>query len=94
MALTDEERRHLDDLAEEMAAELASSDPVLVQALTEPFAAGRRPRILVPALALIAIVLAVVGVLLEQPLLFAAGGVALAAAGLVSVARHRHHPRP
>jgi Protein of unknown function (DUF3040) len=90
MALTDEERRHLDELAEELAAELACTDPDLVQALAEDLRPSRhRPRVLIQLLVLISLSLAVPGVVLVQPILFAAGCLSLMAAGFLTVTSHR-----
>jgi hypothetical protein len=84
MGLTDEERRRLDALADDLSRE----DPQLGRVLSG--GPRRRTRHWSPALlpgVLIAVSLALVvaGVDLTQPLLFAAGSVGLVAAGGIGV---------
>jgi len=90
MGLTDEERRRLDELADELSRE----DPYLGRALTGGWL--RMPRRWEPAvvvvLGLVSLPLAVLGVTLTQPLLFAAGSVSLIVAvwlGLAAGFRRR-----
>ncbi|HEY3717898.1 MAG TPA: DUF3040 domain-containing protein [Jatrophihabitantaceae bacterium] len=90
MGLTDEERRRLDELADELTRE----DPYLGRALTG--GSLRRLRRWEPALAVVLAVVslptAVLGVSLTQPLLFAAGSVSLIGAvwlGVVAGLRRR-----
>lgn len=90
MALTNEERHHLDELAEELAAELACTDPDLVltlaQELRPPRPAGR---ILSQLLVLVSVALAAIGVSLGQPIVVASACPALLAAGLITATSHR-----
>jgi hypothetical protein len=94
MGLTDEERRRLDELADGLSRE----DPQLGRVLTG--ASARRLRQWSSAigvlLAVVSLPLAVLGVGLAQPLLFAAGSICLVVAvwlGIVSSSRCRRHRR-
>lgn len=93
MALTEHERRHLDELAADMAAELACTDPDLVHALARDLVPARdRHRVAMQILLLVSLPLAVVGVGLVEPAVFAAACLALLAAALVALRtllRHR-----
>jgi len=84
MGLTDEERRRLDELADELSRE----DPYLGRALTG--GSLRRLRHWEPAVAVVLTVvslpIAVLGVTLTQPLLFAAGSMSLIGAVWLGVA--------
>jgi hypothetical protein len=83
MGLTDEERRRLDELADELTRE----DPHLGRALSVGLS-GRMwlwPPAVAVFLAVVALPLAVLGVDLGQPLLFAAGCTSLIAAMWIGV---------
>ena len=90
MGLTDEERRRLDELADELTRE----DPHLGRALTVGIS-GRTwlwPPAVAVFLALVSLPLVVLGVGLVQPLLFAAGCMSLVVAlwiGVVGGLRRR-----
>lgn len=95
MALTDEERRHLDELADELAAELTCTDPDLVLALSQEFTPARpKRRIFGQVLILVSVPLAVISVSLVQPIVFASACLALVAAALITATNHRRRPRP
>lgn len=93
--MTDEERRRLDELAESLAVE----DPRLARALSETGTFGRRispPRRWLNWLALALVGLgmpaAVVGIIINQAILFAVGCLALAS-GLALYVLHRLRQR-
>lgn len=81
MGLTDEERRRLDELADELSRE----DPRLGQALTSR-TRWRWLSAVGVLLAVVSLPLAVLGVSLEQPLLFAAGSTSLVVAVWIGLA--------
>jgi DUF3040 family protein len=81
MGLTDEERRRLDELADELSRE----DPHLGQALTSRTGSQWLSALGV-LLAVVSVPLAVLGVSLEQPLLFAAGSTSLVVAVWIGLA--------
>ena len=79
MGLTDEERRRLDALADDLARE----DPRLGQVLSGATLRRRllgSPAVLVSLIVTVSLLLGIVGVSLDQPLVFAAGSVMLTAA--------------
>jgi len=75
MGLTEEERRRLDEIADD----LSRDDPRLSRALTAGFSGRirRRLRAVALLLAVLAVAIAAVGVGLAQPLLVAAGSLLL-----------------
>jgi hypothetical protein len=95
MALTEEERRRLDALADDLARE----DPQLSRALSGgPLRRSRdfSPAVLASLLVTVSLVLLVLGVGLSQLWLFTAGSVTLIGAGGIGVAavyRSLHHWR-
>lgn len=86
MALTERERRYLDERADEMAAELARTDPGLVHALTrDPNRRRRLNRVVIQVLLLVSLPLAVVGVGLVEPIVFVAACLSLLTAACVAL---------
>jgi hypothetical protein len=84
MGLTDEERRRLDELADELTRE----DPHLGRALSVGSSGRRRlwlPPALAGVLAVVSLPLAALGVGLAQPLLFAAGCMSLVVAVWIGI---------
>jgi hypothetical protein len=81
MGLTDEERRRLGELAED----LARDDPQLGRALSGGLFRGRRSLAAAVLLAAVSPPLAVFGVTLTQPLLFTAASISLMAAAWIAV---------
>jgi hypothetical protein len=92
MGLTDEERRRLDELADELSRE----DPHLGRVLTGGSSRRRRrwPPAVAVILAVVSLPLAVLGASLAQPLLFAAGCMSLVVAVWIgTVGRYRRRRR-
>jgi hypothetical protein len=84
VGLTDEERRRLDALADDLSRE----DPQLGRVLSGgPRRRSRRwsPAVSAGVLLVVALALVILGVGLTQPLLFAAGSVSLVGAGGIGV---------
>jgi hypothetical protein len=91
MGLTDEERRRLDELANELSRE----DPYLGRALTGGSSRRRYHSAAVAVLlAILSLALSVLGVTVQQPVLFAVGWLLLiAAVWIAAVMGYRRYGR-